>query len=238
MSADRTEEFLSLARALPQDRLQAKPTSITSQGGNIVSTSTEASPYTGRYGRGGAAAVQNNPAYEELRTFHQTASGISRDIAATSHMLQQLTQLVKNKSLFVDDSQQVNQLVVRIKSNIENLNGRLDTANTTIQYQKRRLGRNSQAGQEASNLVGQLQEEFVQATAGFKKVLQERTDNMRETTDIKRQVYGGSFDSVSLDNKPPVYGATIGNSPFPTLDLTSGMSAGEPTGSSLPRPRK
>ena len=258
MSDDRTAEFMSLARSLPQDRLQANPASITSQGGSIVSATDTATSYTGRYGRapysngsgGAAAAAANNPAYQELRNFHNTASGISRDIAATSHMLTELTRFVKNKSLFVDDSQQVNSLVHRIKSNIENLNGRLDDANQTIQYQKRRLGRNSQAGQEALNLVGQLQEEFVQATAGFKRVLQERTDNMKETTDQKRRVYGGNVDSVSLDNRPPVYGqappaisnttstTTMTSPSFPTLDLTSGMSAGEPTGSSLPRPRK
>lgn len=249
MSEDRTSEFLSLAKALPQDRLQAKPASITSSGIGPGGNDTETSAFSGRYGR--SAAATNNPAFEELRTFHQTASGISRDIAATSHMLQELTQLVRNKSLFVDDSQRVNVLVHNIKTSVENLNGRLEQASTTIQYQKRRLGRNSQAGQEASNLVGQLKTEFVEATAGFKKVLQQRTDNIKETKDQKQQVYGGNVDFVSLDNKPPVYGGpgSVGAdgagagagaaNAFPTLDLTSGMSAGEPTGSSgLPRPRK
>jgi hypothetical protein len=91
-----------------------------------------------------------------------------------------------------------------------------------------------------------LKEEFVQATAGFKKVLQQRTDGMKETTDRKRQVYGGSskdqdYNSmVNLENKPLVYESSMGQAGFPTLDLTSGMSAGEPTGSGsqLPRPRK
>lgn len=216
MADDRTSEFMALARSLPQERLNS---------------SMEAPQAQGRY-------RANDPAYMELRTFHQTASGISKDIAATSHMLAELTQYVKSSnSLFQDDSHQVNNLVMRIKQNIENLNGRLDQANTTIQYQKRRLG--SQAGQEASNLVGQLKEEFVQATVGFKKVLQQRTDNMKEASDQKMQVYGGAVDFVSLDNKPAVYAdsqLSLGGG-FPTLDLTSGMSAGEPSGS-LPRPRK
>lgn len=212
MAEDRTSEFMALARSLPQQRLD----------------NTAAPQAQGRY---------KDAAYTELRTFHQTASGISKDIAATSHMLQELTQLVKSSnSLFVDDSNKVNTLVVRIKQNIENLNGRLDQANASISYQKRRLG--AQAGQEASNLVGQLKEEFGQAAAGFKKVLQQRTDNMKGASDQKAQVYGGAVDFVSLDNKPPVYGdskLTAGGANFPMLDLTSGMSAGEPTGS-LPRP--
>jgi syntaxin 5 len=223
MADDRTSEFMALARSLPQERLNA---------------SIEAPQAQGRYRHNN----NNDPAFTELRSFHQTASGISKDIAATSHMLAELTQYVKSSnSLFQDDSHQVNHLVMRIKQNIENLNGRLDQANTTIMYQKRKLG--AQAGQEATNLVGQLKEEFVQATAGFKKVLQQRTDNMKEASDQKMQVYGGAVDFVSLDNKPMVYGDSqlsygSGSAAFPTLDLTSGMSAGEPSGSSLPRPRK
>lgn len=220
MADDRTSEFMALAHSLPHDRLN----------NNLYDTS--APQAAGRY-------RANDPAFTELRTFHQTASGISKDIAATSHMLAELTQLVKSSNnLFTDESQQVNALVMRIKQNIENLNGRLDQANASIQYQKRRLG--AQAGQEASNLVVQLKEEFVQATAGFKKVLQQRTDNLKEASDQKKQVYGGAVDFVSLDNKPLVYGDSKVNltAGFPTLDLTSGMSAGEPSGSTLPRPRK
>jgi syntaxin 5 len=216
MCDDRTTEFMALARSLPQEKLNS---------------SLEAPLAAGRY--------RNDPAYTELRTFHETASAISKDIAATSHMLAELTQLVKSSNnLFTDDSQQVNVLVVRIKQKIENLNGRLDQANASMQYQKRRLG--AQAGQEASNLVVQLKEEFVQATVGFKKVLQQRTENMKEVSDQKMNVYGGAVDFVSLDNKPAVYGdskVTVGGG-FAMMDLTSSMSAGEPSGSSLPRPRK
>jgi syntaxin 5 len=234
MAEDRTSEFLSLARTLPAaDRL--KPT------GEAPLSATA----TGRYG-----GRHNESSYAQLKDFHTTAGGISRDIASTSALLAELTKVVRQKSLFQDDSHQVNDLVVRIKGSIENLNGRLDQAGQQIAIQKRQLGKNSQAGQEADNLVGQLKEEFVQATAGFKKVLQQRTDGMKETTDRKRQVYGGSIKDqdyasmVNLENKPPVYessmGLSMGQGGFPTLDLTSGMSAGEPTGSGsqLPRPRK
>uniref|UniRef100_A0A7S0KXP8 t-SNARE coiled-coil homology domain-containing protein n=1 Tax=Asterionellopsis glacialis TaxID=33640 RepID=A0A7S0KXP8_9STRA len=181
-------------------------------------------------------------------------------------MLSELTQLVKSKSLFVDDSSKVNMLVVRIKGNIENLNGRLDEAAQVISHQKRRLGRHSQAGQEASNLVGQLQEEFVEATAGFKKVLQERTDTLKDTTDQKRRVYGAEgaqYESggpdpslVSLENKPIVYEQQASAAPnlsqssfgghapssgplsFPTIDLTSqyGGMSAGESTGSLPRP--
>ena len=76
---------------------------------------------------------------------------------------------------------------------------------------------------EASNLVGQLKEDFVKTTSGFKAVLEERSDGMKDTNDRKRRVIGGSFiagqdggdvvgegervDLMTLMNKPAVYGS-------------------------------
>lgn len=230
MAEDRTSEFMALARSMPAI---PKPPDTGS--------STLSGNASGRYSR------DSGSSYSQLKDFHTTAGGISRDIAATSTLLAELTQMVRQKSLFQDDTRKVNELVVRIKSSIENLNGRLDEAGRQITQQKKLLGKNSQAGQEASNVVGQLKEEFGEAAAGFKKVLQQRTDVLKETDDRKRQIYGQSSDDdmaipiLNLENKPPVYGdSSMGMGGFPTLDLTSGMTAGESTssGSQLPRPRK
>ena len=251
MAEDRTSEFLALARSLPEGSQQ---TQIITP---LPSSSTKAT------GSSSGRNPNSNSSYAQLRDFHTTAGGISRDIAATSSMLKDLTQLVRQKSLFQDDSAKVNELVIRIKASIENLNGRLDDAGRQIAQQKRTLGKNSQPAQEATNMVGQLQEEFGQAAAGFKTILQQRTNVMKETTDRKRDIYGAQEDIpiLNLENRPPVYehqnsggfgggglggggigmGSGAGMGPaagFPTLDLTSGMTTGEPTGSSLPRPRK
>jgi len=243
---DRTNEFLTLANSLPN-----------------ASASSSSKSRSQTTGDGDKASSSN----DELRQFHKTAADISKDIAGTSTMLGELAQLVRQKSLFSDDTQHINALVMRIKSNVESLNGRLDEAAAEIARQKRRLGKNSQVGQEASNLVGQLKEEFGEAAAGFKKVLQQRTDIMKETTDMKRQVYGGGDDDdddpgdvpiLNLENKPPVYhsylstptaggglgaGGLSGHAPlslgsnFPTLDLTSGMATGESSSSGSQLPR-
>jgi hypothetical protein len=71
---------------------------------------------------------------------------------------------------------------------------KLDAANEMIQRNKRRLGRNSQAGMEASNLVGQLQEEFVNTTRGFKKVLEARSDRIKERSDRENDLLGSAGD--------------------------------------------
>jgi syntaxin 5 len=229
MSEDRTNEFLSIARSLP-------PTAGANGSSRPAQRPTQPPP----------PAAQSS-AFSELRGFHQEAAGISRDIASTSALLTELTNLVRHRSLFQDDAAAVNQLVVRIKTAIEHLNSRLDSADSVIKRHKRQL--NSQAGQEAANLVSGLQTEFAEAAADFKKVLQQRTENMRETDQMQKQVYGGGADDIDdipdmsshLSAPPPVYGGpSYSANAFPTLDLTSSLqTAGQPTASSssaLPRP--
>jgi len=246
MCDNRTSEFLSYAKGLPgADR--------------VSTTSASASLHQQSAGAGSdgnkdtASAASKNKNYSELRDFHQTAAEISRDIATTSALLSELTQLVKHKSLFQDDASKINPLVVRIKTNVESLNARLDQAGRTLAAQKRNLGKNSQAGQEATNLVDGLKTEFAEAASDFKKVLQQRTDNLKESDLMQQHVYGNGGNGSQNDDDPipnmsalsappPVYGSSslslgVGgavaggqqgntysaNNAFPTLDLTSGL---------------
>jgi syntaxin 5 len=242
MSDDRTAEFMTLAKSL--GGTDGRASSLAK-----AAAATDA-----------AAKTSSNPAHAALRSFHQTASGISKDIAATSALLSELTNLVRRQSSVFDDdatrTHQVNHLVGRIKGSIEGLNSRLDAAAVTIAQQKRRLGKNSQAGQEAFNIVQGLQTEFAEAASGFKTILDQRTDSMKQSGLLQQQVYGASTPDGEEDDDddnpvpnlslapPPVFGSSsaegggMGLGGFPMLDLTSGMMpAGEATGPSyLPRP--
>ena len=189
-------------------------------------------------------------ANQDLRNFHTTAAGISRDIAHTSALLSELSKLVQHHPQPPQPhaTATMNQLVIQIKSSIENLNTRLDQAARQIAKQKK----SRQAVQQAANLVDGLQTEFAQQAADFKKVLQRRTAAMKEQDDFEKQVYNynqqqDEIPNMSLSAPPPVYssmasgtGASLSSSTaaFPTLDLTTNlhMSPGEATGSSLPRP--
>ena len=142
---------------------------------------------------------QQNPALAELRKFRLAASDISRDVSTTSSLLAELSRLVKTgaggtRIFTADDSanDRADALVLRIKSSIEGLHYRLEEAGSILEYSKRRLGKNSQAGLEASNLAEQLKEEFGKTANGFKAVLEQRSDGMKKTNDRKRRVIIGS----------------------------------------------
>ena len=247
--ADRSDEFFALARSIP-----ATGAMSSIRGGGTAPSSTLASQQSGdasALSRPSPASQQhnNNPALAELRTFRHAASDISRDVSTTSSLLAELSRLVKNGAggtrMFADEAANTrsNALVLRIKSNIEGLHSRLEEASYTLERSKRRLGKNSQAGMEASNLVGQLKEEFGKTASGFKAVLEERSDGMKDTNDRKRRVIGGGGEGGGLDgntsrgggeeervdlltlmNKPAVYGGDQRTSSFG--DNMGGMAGG------------
>lgn len=243
--ADRTDEFFSLARSIPATGPMG---AIRGGGGANSSLSTQLTS-GGDHSRPTSSQQQhqnNNPALVELRNFRHEASEISRDVSTTSSLLAELSRLVKTGAggtrMFADESanDRADALVLRIKSNIEGLHSRLEEASFTLDRSKRRLGKNSQAGMEASNLVGQLKEDFVKTTSGFKAVLEERSDGMKDTNDRKRRVIGGGneggvdgnvgavgaeerVDLMTLMNKPAVYG---GDQPSSFGDNNIGMAGG------------
>ena len=244
--ADRTNEFFAMAQAIPATGAM---TSI--RGGNTVTSSSSSQQPSGDSSgsrlRPNNNAANNNkaagdPAMAELRLFRTTASEISRDVSTTSALLAELSRLVKTGAggtrMFADESanERADVLVLRIKSNVEGLHSRLEEASVVLERSKRRLGKNSQAGMEASNLVGQLKEDFVKTTSGFKAVLEERSDGMKDANQRKRRVFGGDGggldgqnvgggeELVSLMNKPAVYGGDQRASSF------GGMGGGSMSG--------
>ncbi|KAL3789875.1 hypothetical protein ACHAWO_011681 [Cyclotella atomus] len=240
---DRTAEFFAIANSIPTT---GPMKSIHSTPGTAASA-----PGSSTFNAPGPSASQTNPALIELRAFRTTASEISRDVSTTSSLLAELARLVQSGStrMFTDESadERADALVLRIKNSVEGLNSRLEEAQYTLERSKRRLGKNSQAGMEASNLVGQLKEEFVKTTSGFKDVLEKRSDGLKNAKDRKRRVFGASSEDggeervemMSLMNKPSVYGdhkassfgeggavsglSLMPNNRMPSLDLTSGL---------------
>jgi len=234
-STDRTQEFLRFATTLPPP---PNPTPSS------LSSSSASSSH-----RGGTSSADNSShgrtrkSNAVLRNFHGTASEISRDIAGTSQLLTELTRLVRRRGLFTEESDnaKVNELTVMIKENVQSLNSRLDEAAGIIANEKNKARKGSQPVQEASNLVGKLQEEFALTTSGFKDVLQQRSDRMKENNDWKSQIHGstsssgGAFERKKLQLGMPKNSNVITGG-FQPLSLMQTPAGEETSQISLPRP--
>ena len=261
--ADRSDEFFALARSIPATGAMSAIRAGGGGGGiasgeSKVVDNTRSSTLSSQQQQQ-QQQQQQNPALAELRKFRITASEISRDVSTTSSLLAELSRLVKTgaggtRMFTADDSvnDRADALVLRIKSSIEGLHYRLEEAGSILDYSKRRLGKNSQAGLEASNLAEQLKEEFGKTANGFKAVLEQRSDGMKKTNDHKRRVIGSEkgvgglsndhrstlggdgeevgveerVDLMTLMNKPAVYGGGGGSSSFGDSLSGGGFSGG------------
>lgn len=219
-SATGTSTAIGGGKPQPPYPMSRAPTGIHDNTSTGAGAGANSSKMRGRYGASDTATNSNDPSdpANELRKFHQTATTISQDIATTSAMLQELTSLVRRRNLFVDDSDRINWLVLRIKTSIQSLDGRLDEAAAVIARNKRRLGRNSQRGEEMNNLGQTLKENYEEIGLGFKSLLEERSVRMKDDAERRRAVNagdayaggheggGGHSHSAALNSRPLVYG--------------------------------
>ena len=218
---DRTSEFQSLCASLPP----APPKVPTSSGTTSKS-------------------VSSKDGIQQLRSFHGLASEISKEIASTSAYLSELTRLVKssNKLVLTDGGDdRVRWLVKRIQDNMQFLHEQIEFAQGELLATRRSCSK--QASQEATNVVGQLQHDLVNASSDFKQILQVRTDNLKQVQQRKTNLLSSpsgnnhrDLELSSLLHKPKVYddvedvpnlddnaSTTTNKSGFgiPKLDLTS-----------------
>jgi len=186
---DRTTEFQSLCASLPP----APPKPPTANGAS--------------------KSGSRRDGIQKLRSFHGLASEISKEIASTSAYLSELTRLVKssNKLVLTDGGDdRVRWLVKRIQDNMQFLHEQIEIAQDELQATRRTC--NKQASQEATNVVGQLQHELVNASSDFKQILQVRTDNLKQVQQRKTSLLSSpsgtnhrDLELSSLLHKPKVY---------------------------------
>jgi len=154
----------------------------------------------------------NGPGSKSRKSFHSSASHLSNKIYTNSNLLLELTSLIscQNRSLLGNESHRTNTLILKIKSNINYLNIQIKDIQTSVTNKNRKLGINSQAGQEATNVVRQIQTDFSILTKGFKDILKDRSDLMKSMYGKKCYALGQSGDNDAgifsiLGNKPRVY---------------------------------
>lgn len=124
--------------------------------------------------------------------FNEAASEIAKGVHRTSQILQKLTKLVKNQGLFDDPTEEINNLVNRIKLDISDLNSKCDSAQSYVDTRKRSLGDNNQLAIHGVNVVSSLKSNLMNATKGFKDVLELRSSKMKGQQQRKTLLTGSS----------------------------------------------
>jgi syntaxin 5 len=135
--------------------------------------------------------------------FNDAAADIARGVHKTSTMLSKLANLVRKQGLFDDPTEEINNLIFRIKEDLDELNTKCDTAQQFIDSSKGFFSAETknQASQHNSKVVGQLKSELMSATKDFKTVLELRSSKMKDQQQRKLELTGkGLLSPISVSS--------------------------------------
>ena len=117
--------------------------------------------------------------------FHEAASDIAKGVHRTSAVLNKLTKLVRRQGLFDDPSEEINNLIFRIKQDLDELNTKCDTAQQFVDVRKQSSNDKNQLASHNGKVVSQLKTDLMHATKDFKTVLETRASKMKESQQRK-----------------------------------------------------
>jgi syntaxin 5 len=122
--------------------------------------------------------------------FNEAAAEIGRGVHKTSGLLKNLMKLVRRQGLFDDPTEEINNLIFRIKQDLDELNTKCDSAQQYIESKKSMFGSVSQSADHNIKVVGGLKSDLMQATKGFKSILELRSSKMKDQQVRKVELIG------------------------------------------------
>lgn len=119
--------------------------------------------------------------------FHNDASEIAKGIHRTSGVLNKLTKLVRQQGLFDDSSDEINNLIFRVKQDLDELRSKCDSADSFVKAGSKDK---NQSASHNGNVVCQLKADILHAQKDFKTVLDTRASKMKESQNRKEALTG------------------------------------------------
>ncbi|KAK6587883.1 syntaxin 5 [Cryptosporidium xiaoi] len=132
--------------------------------------------------------------------FNMLASDISQEMNSTSLKIEELNRLVKQKGLFRDRSNQIQQLTDEVRYSVNELNSRLEVLQQHAKQGLPSSGGYYQSNQHYSTMVETLKTRMLDITRDFKDTLQKRSEVIQQQ-DWRRNLY--TYTSNDSFSAPP-----------------------------------
>lgn len=135
--------------------------------------------------------VKNNNAVPKTKTaFNEAAGEIARGVHRTSALLSKLTKLVRRQGLFDDPTDEINNLIYKIKQDLDDMNSKCDSAQQYIDSRKGSYGESNQSSTHSVKVVSHLKSDLMETTKDFKTVLELRSSKMKDQQVRKVELIG------------------------------------------------
>jgi len=140
-------------------------------------------------------------AAQQKSLFTRAAKKIGRDLASTFARLEKLTILVKQKTIFDDKSNEIQELTSHIRHDMTSLNNQIAKLQELAKHQG---GDRKQLQTHSSAVVIGLQSRLAAVSNDFKTVLETRTENLKQAKS-RRDLY----------SQAPISSSAVGMAPRP-----------------------
>eukprot|EP01059_Diplonema_ambulator_P012118 TRINITY_DN22299_c0_g1_i1.p1 TRINITY_DN22299_c0_g1~~TRINITY_DN22299_c0_g1_i1.p1 ORF type:complete len:289 (+),score=103.22 TRINITY_DN22299_c0_g1_i1:143-1009(+) len=138
-----------------------------------------------RRGGAGGSSISVVPP-KQMSNFNKKAQLITKELTGTAEMLENLSKLTQQRSVFNDHSPEVNQITIMTKERIANLHQQLKEL-AALKDEGRGWGMNAtQAVSHSDTVVSSLQRQLWNTQKTFKDVLTSRTKKMKAVTDRRK----------------------------------------------------
>jgi syntaxin 5 len=158
--------------------------------------------------------------------FNDAVGDIARGIHRTSTLLSKLTNLVKKQGLFDDPTEEINNLIHRIKQDLDELNTKCDTAQQVVDSKKSFFSEGGQSSAHNNKVVSGLKTELMTTTKDFKSILELRSNKMKDQQIKKTELIGRGMLSPMRDLETQSALIKRGHVPLPSpyADIEGGDS--------------
>ncbi|AFZ79191.1 syntaxin 5, putative [Theileria equi strain WA] len=129
----------------------------------------------------------------ETRQFESEADVIHKELAKAKSKLSELSQLVRKRSLYLDNTNAIEQLTAQIKGIITNASNSIDTFETRLQNTR---SNNEHTKLHHENMIALLRKQLFEATKSLKDLLHQRTQIMMEQESRRKLYSQNDLDSV------------------------------------------
>nr|VZI38669.1 unnamed protein product [Spirometra erinaceieuropaei] len=147
-------------------------------------------------------ARQDTSAFKSRSQFAGVAAQISKDLAVTCSRLESLSTLARQRTLFNDNSSEVQRLTLIIKDDINNLNHRIADLQKISKVQP---GQSHQSAKHSSSVLMNLQTRLASMSDKFKTVLEQRSAVLQSQA-ARRNEYSARLplasSAASVDDVP------------------------------------
>eukprot|EP01122_Echinamoeba_exundans_P005515 TRINITY_DN1566_c0_g1_i1.p1 TRINITY_DN1566_c0_g1~~TRINITY_DN1566_c0_g1_i1.p1 ORF type:complete len:294 (+),score=67.57 TRINITY_DN1566_c0_g1_i1:332-1213(+) len=130
--------------------------------------------------------VKESKAQQKI-SVNRAASEISHDTYEVAQKLKELMKLSKSRSLFDDPAERIEELTAIVKQDIQHIRGKIEALHTLMGSQRYQT---AQMSEHSGTVIQTLNNNLMQATERFRKVLEVRTENLKSQQERKEKFIG------------------------------------------------